>query len=215
MVEATAYWDGPPGKFFDAISRPGHFLDEVAPGHWAIHNWLKHAPDFVRKRVKKLEEMNPDLAAENWWKGEAFALAVVGRTVIFPVKSRPPADEGGGRAENGGLRQPPAAIGSYRQPRVGVRDSEEALLPSPSSTLRNFGPVETAEKARQEADEIPVLIRRVSSVVVELTQLGRGGEVEAIEELMEGALSRAEWASLADQAEEILAAYAPAAAVIS
>lgn len=223
MVEATAYWNGEPGLFFAAISRPGHFLDQVAPGHWVVHNWLKHAPDFVKKRVAGMERFDRDLTAENWWKGSAFVSAVLLRPVEVSACRRELADEGRRIApsgvefaESGGENEKHLEKSANSMPRVGVR---EKLLCGSSLTIRTLFPVENSEKARQEESELSIDVRRVASAIVELTKLAPFETVQALEELAVEAETAEAWRGLAEQAEatleEILAASPATAGVRS
>lgn len=59
-VEAAARWTGEQGRCCMALAsaggdgRPG-FIEPVEghPGHWQVHDLLDHAPDYVRRRLKR------------------------------------------------------------------------------------------------------------------------------------------------------------------
>lgn len=62
QVESVAEYDGPKGKLFNALLNAGGdkagFIEPVdgRPGVYQIHELLKNAPDYVKKRQKRAEE---------------------------------------------------------------------------------------------------------------------------------------------------------------
>ena len=58
-VEYVIGWDGEPGACAAAMVEAG-FLDDIGDGQLAVHDLLTHAPSYVRRRLQRVSDRQPD-----------------------------------------------------------------------------------------------------------------------------------------------------------